>query len=286
MKRLLLTGSTGFIGSYFFSKYKTKYKIKTFSFLRDDFYTLDVSDIDVVLHLSALVHQIGGGEKKEYERVNVIQTLELAKKAKKQGIKQFVFMSTVKVYGEETDGVYTEQSICNPKDEYGRSKLKAELELKKIVDKNFKLTIIRTPVVYGYGVKGNIRSLINLVNKMPVLPFANIKNRRSMVYVGNLCHLVDVVIEQNKPGVFLASDDESLSTTKIIQLIAKNLNKKIYLLKVPFFKRALKVIKPSFYKRLYESLEVDNTYTRESLGLVNSYSVDQGFKLMIKGEFF
>ena len=298
MKKLLITGSNGFVGKYFINKYKNKYEIKTFSFLKDDINSLDCSDLDVVFHLSALVHQMGGASCEEYERVNVTQTLQLAKKAKESGVKQFVFMSTVKVYGEETDSKYSENSICNPEDEYGKSKLKAELELQKIEDENFKVSIIRTPIVYGYGVKANIKSLINLVNKVPLLPFGKIKNKRSMVYIGNLCHLVYEIITQEKSGIFLACDDEPLSTSRLIELVAKNLDlvkrsgcgtitlceKKIYLVKIPFFETLLKILKPSFHKRLYGSLEIDNTITKEKLNLKNPYSVEDGIKLMINGE--
>ncbi len=291
MKTLLLTGSSGFVGSYFVNKYMNKYKIKKFSFLKDDLNSLDCDDItkeskafDVVLHLSALVHQMAGASSKEYEKVNVIQTLELARKVKESGVGHFIFMSTVKVYGEETNTKYTENNICNPEDEYGKSKLKAEKELLKLEDNNFKISIIRTPIVYGYGVKANIKNLINLVNKISVLPFGKIENKRSMVYIGNLCHLVDTVIEQNQSGVFLASDDKPLSTSKLIELIAKNLNKKIYLLKIPFFETLLKIVKPSFHKRLYGSLEINNTITKEKLNLENPYSIEEGIKNMIRGE--
>ncbi len=282
--KLLITGSSGFVGSYFINKYKDKYTIKTFSFLRNDINSLNCEDIDVVFHLSALVHQMGGASVEKYERVNVSQTLELAKKTKESGVKHFVFMSTVKVYGEETESKYTENSICHPEDEYGKSKLKAELELKKLEDEIFKVSIIRTPIVYGYGVKANIKSLVNLVNKISVLPFGKIENKRSMVYIGNLCHLVDEVITQQKAGIFLASDDEPLSTSKLIQLISKNLDKKIYLIKIPFFESLLKILKPSFHKRLYGSLEVDNSITKQKLNLSNPYSVEEGIRLMIKGE--
>jgi UDP-glucose 4-epimerase len=284
MKKLLITGSNGFVGNYFINKYKNKYDIKTFSFLKDDINSLDCSDLDLVFYLSALVHQMGGASCEEYERVNVTQTLELAKKAKENDVKHFVFMSTVKVYGEETESKYTEDSICHPEDEYGKSKLKAELELQKLEDDNFNISIVRTPIVYGYGVKANIKSLVNLVNKISILPFGKIKNKRSMVYIGNLCHLVDEVIKQEKSGIFLATDDEPLSTSKLIELIAKNLDKKIYLIKVPFFESLLKILKPSFHKRLYGSLEVDNTITKEKLNLKNPYNVEDGIRLMIKKE--
>ena len=204
--RLLLTGSNGFIGKYFINNYQNKHNIKTFSFLNDDINNLEMANAEVVFHLSALVHQMGGATKEEYEKVNVTQTLDLAKKVKASGVKHFIFMSTVKVYGEETDISYTENSVCNPQDEYGKSKLQAEQELQKLEDDNFKVSIIRTPIVYGYDVKANIKSLINLIKKVPVLPFGKIENRRSMVFIGNLCHLIDEIIIQEKAGIFLASE--------------------------------------------------------------------------------
>ena len=282
--KLLITGSSGFIGNYFIHGYTDKYNIQTFSFLQNSINDLDLKSVSVIIHLSALVHQMGGASADEYEKVNVTQTLALAKKAKASGVGHFIFMSTVKVYGEETDDKYTENSVCHPEDEYGKSKLKAEKELLKLEDENFKISIIRTPIVYGYGVKANIKNLINLVKKVPILPFGGIDNKRSMVYIGNLCHLVDVVIEQQKAGIFLASDDEPLSTSRLVELIAKNLGKKVYLIKIPFFESLLKVAKPSFHKRLYGSLEVDNTLTKEKLGLKNPYSVEEGIKLMLNFE--
>ncbi|MCP4969836.1 MAG: NAD-dependent epimerase/dehydratase family protein, partial [Arcobacter sp.] len=273
-----------FIGRYFINKYKNKYEIKKFSFRKDNINILVCNDFEVIFHLSALVHQMAGANKEEYERINVTQTLELAKKAKESSVKQFVFMSTVKVYGEETNNVYTENTICKPEDDYGKSKLKAELELKKLEDENFKVSIIRTPIVYGNGVKANIKNLLSLVSKIPLLPLGSIKNKRSMVYIGNLCSLVSEITDQNKSGIFLASDDKPLSTTELIEQISNNLNKKVFLVKIPFFESLLKKFKPSFYKRLYCSLEVDNSITKEKLNFKNPYSTDEGIKYMIYGE--
>ena len=281
MINILLTGANGFVGSYFKSKYADKYNIQTFSFLNDDFKSLHVEGVEVIVHLSALVHQMGGAAKEEYERVNVTQTLELARKAKESGVKHFVFMSSIKVYGEETNVAYSETTTCKPEDEYGKSKLKAEKELRKLESDDFKVSIIRTPIVYGYGVKANIKNLMGLVQKVSVLPFGRIQNRRSMVYVGNLCHVMDVIIQKEASGLFLASDDRAVSTTELIELIANALDKKIYLIKMPFFESLLKLVKPSFHKRLYGSLEVDNTLTKERLDLVNPYSVEEGIRLMI-----
>lgn len=284
MKKVLLTGSNGFIGGYFVNHYRKKYKIHSFSFINDDFGSLDCTNIDIVIHLSALVHQMGGATREEYFRVNADNTLALAQKAKKSGVKQFIFMSSVKVYGEETNIPYTETTKCEPKDDYGISKLEAENALQKLEDDDFKVSIIRTPIIYGYGVKANILNLINLIKKVPILPFAHINNRRSMVYIGNLCHLVDEIIIQNKSGVFLACDDAMLSTTKLIELIAKELDRKIYLVNVPFFESLLKLVKLSFHKRLYESLEVDNLKTKEILNLKNPFNTEQGIAHMIHGE--
>jgi nucleoside-diphosphate-sugar epimerase len=284
MKKILLTGSSGFIGSYFINKYKETYDMQSFSFLKDDINTLDCKDVDVVLHLSALVHQMDGASKEEYERVNVIQTLQLAEKAKTLGVKHFVFMSTVKVYGEEIDIPYTQESECNPQDEYGKSKLKAEQLLQELEDETFKVSIIRTPIVYGYGVKANIKSLAQLVKKVPLLPFGKINNRRSMVYIGNLCHLVDIVISKRESGIFLAADEHPVSTTQLIMLIGKNLNRQVYLIRIPLFESLLKLLRPSFHKRLYGSLEINNSQTKQQLNLKNPYSVEDGIRCMLQGE--
>ena len=284
MFNILLTGSNGFVGSYFKNNYSNEHKIDTFSFLNDNLADLDFIQMDTIVHLSALVHQMDGATEEEYKNVNISQTLALAQKAKQSGVKHFIFMSTVKVYGEETDTVYREDTPCNPRDEYGKSKLEAEKELQKLEDDIFRVSVIRTPIVYGEGVKANILNLINLVKNMPVLPFANIQNRRSMVYVGNLCAIIDRIIKVGKSGIFLASDDKALSTTEFVHLTASALNKKVFLLSVPFFPLLLKKIKPSFYKRLYKNLEVDNTFTKKELEFSNPYSVKEGIKFMINEE--
>lgn len=280
---ILLTGASGFVGSYFKNKYIKKYNINSFSFLNNHFKELNLFNTDVIIHLSAFVHQKNGASEEEYEKVNVTQTLELANKAKESGVKHFLFMSTIAVYGAKT-GVLNEATNCNPITDYGKSKLKAEIELQKLEDDDFKVSVIRAPIVNGYNAPGNMKSLISLVKKVSILPFGDIHNKRSMVYVGNLCYLIDVIIDKKISGVFLASDDEPLSTTKLLELIAKNLNRKIYLIKIPLFQSLLQLVKPSLYKKLYGSLEVDSSFTKEVLGFENMYSVEEGVRFMIKGE--
>lgn len=280
--KILLSGANGFIGSYFANKYRDKYEIEKFSFLNDDFNNLELKGYDVALHMSALVHQNRGIEAYEYERVNVAQTLSFAKKAKESGVGHFIFTSSVKVYGE--DGIYDENSFCNPQDEYGKSKLKAEDELKKLECEEFKVSIVRVPLVYGYGAKANIKKLINLVENISILPFGGINNRRSMVYVGNLCHVIDAIIEKKCSGIFLTCDDEVISTSSFIKLLAEVLGKKVYLLKMPFFEKLLKTLKPNLHKRLYGSFEIDNALTKERLNIKNPYNRYDAVKFMIHGE--
>lgn len=279
--KVLLTGATGFIGSHFI-RYITSYEITPFSFQNGNISTLNLSSYDAVLHLAALVHQMNGADAEEYKQVNAIHTLELAKKAKEDGVKQFIFMSTVKVYGEESNSVYTEATPCHPQDAYGTSKLHAEQELQKLDDAYFTVSIIRTPIVYGIGVKGNIKNLVNLIQKIPVLPLGNTHNHRSMVYVGNLCALLESVLTHEANGVFLACDDTSLSTSDFIRKIAETLGKKLYLIDIPLFEYILKFFKPSLHQRLFGNLIIDNTWTKKRLSFYNPYSTDEGIENMLK----
>jgi len=281
---ILLTGGRGFVGTYFADHYGNKYDIRRFSFQNDDLNTLDLTQTDTIVHLSALVHQMDGASTEAYFRINVDNTLALAEKAKESGVAHFIFMSSVKVYGEENLTPYTEKTACEPEDDYGKSKLEAERRLLEMQDDTFKVSILRTPVVYGYGVKANIQNLIGLVSRVPVLPLGSIRNRRTMVYIGNLCALLDRLCETGKEGVFLAGDDRPLSTSELIVFISNGLGKRTYLIKIPFFASLIKALKPSFYKRLYENLEVDNTLTKKALDFKNPFSVEEGMSHMIHGE--
>ena len=279
---ILLTGSSGFIGSNFINKYKDTYNIDRFSLRKNKIEEINFTKIDTIVHLAALVHQMGGADNDDYQKINVKYTYDLAKKAKDQGVKHFVFMSTVKVYGEESVDIYTENSVCVPIDPYGISKLESENKIKELESEEFIVSIIRTPIVYGIGVKANILNLIKLIKNVPILPFSNIKNKRSMVYVLNLCALLSAVIENKKSGIYLASDEKPISTTDLIKYISKAMNKNIILLKIPFFESILKKLKPSFYDRLYKNLELDNTQTKKNLNFKNPYTSEEGISKMVE----
>lgn len=281
--KLLITGANGYLGSRFINQYKNKYKFVKFSLLNQKLEDTKFDNVDIVLHCAALVHQKVEHPYEKYHEINVEYPLKLAKLAKENGVKQFVFISTIAVYGEDEEKL-DENTICNPIKPYGKSKLEAEKELLKLNDDNFVVSIIRPPMVYGKDAPGNIDSLIKLVKKLPIIPLGKIENKRSFISIQNLCFIINEIITHQKAGVFLASDDEAISTSRLIELIAKNLDKKIYLIKIPFFESLLKILKPSFHKRLYKSLEVDNTLTKEKLGLRNLVSVEDGIKLMINDE--
>ncbi|MCT7580313.1 NAD-dependent epimerase/dehydratase family protein [Aliarcobacter butzleri] len=282
MKKLLITGSTGYLGNSFINQFGNKYTFEKFSLLNQKIEDIKLDNIDAILHCAALVHQKVELSYEKYHEINVEYPVKLAKIAKQNGVKQFVFISTVAVYGEEKEKL-DENTVCNPITPYGKSKLEAEKELLKLNDDNFTVSIVRLPMIYGKNAPGNIDSLVKLVKKLPIIPLANIKNKRSFIFIQNLLHIIDEVILQKKSGIFLACDDEPLSTSKLIDLIAKNLAKKTYLIKIPFFESLLKILKPSFHKRLYGSLEIDNTITKEKLNLKNPYSVEDGVRFMIKG---
>ena len=282
-ENILLTGSNGYLGSTFLNQYKNKYSFEKFSLLNQKLKDINFDSIDIILHCAALVHQKVEHSYEKYHEINVDYPIKLAKLAKQNGVKQFIFISTIAVYGEDIQKL-DENTTSNPITPYGKSKLEAENQLLELNDDNFVVSIIRPPMIYGKNAPGNIDSLVKLVKKLPVIPLGKIDNKRSFISIQNLCYIIDEIITQKQNGIFLASDDEPLSTSKLIELIAKNLDKKIYLIKIPFFESLLKLVKPSFHKRLYGSLEVDNTLTKEKLNLKNPYSVEDGIRVMIKGE--
>ena len=286
MKKILLTGSTGFIGKSFYNEYCSKYNILTFSFRNDDFSKLNLNKIDTIFHLSALVHKSPEKDYAEYKQVNVEQTIRLAKKAKKSGVRHFIFVSSVAVYGVDS-GIVHENSLCNPQTNYAKTKLEAEKELLKLQSDTFIVSIVRIPIVTGYKAPGNMISLIKLVKRVSFLPLNKIQNKRSMLFIGNFLYLINLVIEKQTEGILLFSDNETISTTRLIQVIAKALKKRVYLFYIPFFENIIRFFKPSIYNKLFLSLEINNTITMKKL-LINKnflpYTIEDGIKIMVRGK--
>ncbi len=284
MPRILITGEDSFIGKNFirYSKFRD---IKEVSLITNTPEEIDFSSYDVLLHLVAIVHQSQRIDDSEYFKINRDLCISVAEQAKKAGIKQFIFLSTIKVYGQFSSGSdpWNEFSYCNPDDAYGRSKYEAELALRKLESENFIVSIIRTPLVYGKGVRANMKNIIKLVDKFTVLPFGRVKNKRNFTYVENLVELIDRIIELKASGVFIAMDDEPLSTTELVKLISSALDKKTILIPVPLFIiNAGKAIMPRIFDRLYGSFMLDNSHTKNTLGYKPLITAREGITRTVK----
>lgn len=284
-KTLMITGASGFIGSNFIERYKDKYNIIPVDLLKIKLEEIDFRGVDTVLHLAALVHQMKGAPREKYFEVNTELTRRVAEEAKKQGVRHFVFYSTVKVYGYDGDLynhnlILNEESECKPmNDPYGESKWEAEKILRRLENDNFKIGIIRPPMVYGKGVKGNMESLIKLVKMFPILPFNYDKNRRSLVNIENLMYLTALVIDKEASGVFLPLDEKNISLKEIVEGIEKAYNlKRINIPMIQPIFWLLTKVKPNIMVRLFGTLQFDNQQTREKLGYIARVKYVEGIK--------
>jgi UDP-glucose 4-epimerase len=283
MPNILITGANSFVGSNYkrYSKYKN---INEICLIKNKASQIDFNNIDVVFHVAAIVHQKDAIPEKTYFSINTELPIELAKRAKKAGVKQFIFMSTVKVYGKFKPGMqnWNESSKCFPDDSYGKSKYAAEQALKELENEYFTISIVRTPLVYGENVKANMHSILKLVYSFPVLPLGKINNKRSFTSVENLVGFIDRIIEKRASGIFIAMDEKSLSTTELVKLIAKYLNKKIILFKLPNFIIKIGILLiPQIFNRLFGSFEMNNEKTLNTLDYKASISSEEGIKKMI-----
>jgi len=283
MHKILITGANSFVGRSYLKSSDNKY-VDEISLIENKPEEIDFSSYDTIIHLAAIVHQSRKIPDSEYYRVNRDIAIDVAKRAKESGVKQFIFLSTVKVYGDfnAESGPWTETSECHPEDPYGKSKYEAEIELRKLEDENFTVSIIRTPLVYGKDVRANMLSIMKLVDKLPILPFGKVQNKRSFTYVKNLVGFIDRIIEKRASGVFLAMDSEPLSTTDLVKLIAKYLDKKRILIRIPKFLTGMsKNFIPNIFERLYGSFEMENNITLNKLDFQPEYSSEEGIKEMV-----
>jgi UDP-glucose 4-epimerase len=275
---ILITGANSFIGSYFKNN-SQQFQVNEVDLLAHKPAAIDFSNTEVVFHVAAIVHQDKSIPDSVYFEVNTDLAYAVAQKAKLDGVKQFVFMSTVKVYGENNteSNPWTEDSECHPSDAYGKSKLEAEKRLMELNDDQFKVSIIRTPVVYGVGVKGNIQKIARFIKVGKLIPLKGINNKRAMVYIGNLVALIQEVIKQQKPGIFLAGDGEILSTSLFVKYLIEATGQKRYFITFPLiFQYLIKLLYPGFYNRLFGSMLIDNSKTLNELNFKPPYSPIEG----------
>lgn len=240
MKKILITGANSYIGTSFekyMLQFGNNYQIDTLDMIGDAWEKFDFSGYDTVYHVAGIAHSDNGKISKEkaklYYEVNTKLTIRTAMKAKKAGVKQFVFMSSAIVYGDSAPigkmKMITRDTPVSPANCYGDSKVKAEKGLRKLENKNFKVVILRPPMIYGKGSKGNYPLMSKLAQKFPVFPF--VKNCRSMLYIENLCEFVRLMIENEESGIFFPQNAEYSTTSELVRMIAAEHGKRIVLVK-------------------------------------------------------
>ena len=250
MKRILITGANSFIGTsferYIKERFHDQYTVDTVDMIDGTWRNASFSGYDTVYHVAGIAHadngKISPEREKLYRSVNTGLTIETAKKAKSDGVKQFIFMSSAIVYGNSAPiGVkklITADTPVNPSNCYGDSKVQAELGLKDLSDNDFRVVILRPPMIYGKGNKGNFALLEKLALKMPLFP--NVQNERSMLYIGNLTEFVRLMIENDEQGTFWPCNGELSNTSELVRKIGLAKGKKVRM--INGFTWALKIL--------------------------------------------
>lgn len=241
MKRILITGANSYIGTsfekYIRANYSDSYEVDTLDMLDGSWRDKSFAGYDSVFHVAGIAHSDSGRineeKKKLYYAVNTDLTIETAKKVKKEGVNQFIFMSSAIVYGESAaigkTKIITKNTPVNPSNCYGDSKVQAEKGIMLLNDDMFRVVVLRPPMIYGKGGKGNYPLLAKLALKTPIFPY--VKNERSMLYIKNLCEFVRLMVENNEQGIFWPQNSEYSNTSELVKMIAKAHGKKVFLVK-------------------------------------------------------
>lgn len=233
MKKILITGKNSYIGNFFIEAledYPDKYSVDFISLRGDSWKGEDLSSYDSVFHVAGLAHvKETEDNKEEYYKINRDLAVDFASYCRDQGVKQFIFLSSMSVYGLE-NGVIDEKTPLKPNSHYGKSKLQAEKILGEMETEDFKLAIVRPPMVYGKDTKGNYPRLSGLAKKTPVFP--KVDNKRSMIYIENLSEFIRLLIDDEARGIFLPQNSEYVNTSNMVGLIAKFHGKKIWFVKL------------------------------------------------------
>lgn len=235
MKKLLITGANSYIGTSvekWLRASKNEYEITTLDMRNSNWHEHDFSRYDSVFHVAGLAHFSKDKSKKDlYYRINTDLTYSVAKKAKASGVLQFIFMSSIIVYGDSTnkERIIDRETSPTPTDCYGDSKWQAEIKLETLKSPSFKIAIIRPPMIYGSGSKGNYARLSKLAQKIPIFP--DYINKRSMLHIDNLCEFVLQVLENNIDGILFPQNKEYICTADLVKQIGLQHRKSIYLTK-------------------------------------------------------
>lgn len=250
MKKILITGKGSYLGNSlkaYLEAFGDCYQVDCLSLRSWDWKEQSFRGYDAVYHTAAIVHQPRSkdapGELARYRAVNCDLAVDAAKKAKAEGVRQFVFLSTMAVYGLTAafgkTVTITAQTPTVPTDNYGLSKLEAERALLSLEGPDFRVSILRPPMIYGKDCKGNFRSLVSMARRLPFFP--KVPNRRSMLYVGSLNRLVQQIIDREERGIFCPQDPEYVNTSAMVQAIAAAQGKRLLL--IPGFSWALHLLR-------------------------------------------
>jgi nucleoside-diphosphate-sugar epimerase len=309
MNKILVTGANGFVGKVLIKrlsqdghlvrallrkKIQVPYSNETFlipSINAKTNWTKLLKDRDVVVHLLARVHIMddkAADPLREFRNINVDVTIALAKEAARQGIKRFIFLSSVKVNGESTfDRPFTETNLAHPEDAYAISKWDAEEALRQIAkETGMEIVIIRSPLVYGPNVKANFLKMMQYVKRGIPLPLGSIQNKRSLIGIDNLVDFITTTISHPKAAnqTFLISDDEDISTTDLLRRIGECMENPARLIPIPpkILSFLFKIIgRQDFGDRLLGSLEVDITKAKKLLAWSPPLTLNEGLKAAV-----
>lgn len=295
MTKIFITGAAGFVGQHLV----TELKRRNLDFVAGDRALYGdivkysnwedvLNGCDSVIHLAGRVHvmsEISSDPAEQFHSINVNATINIARAAKLVGVKRFIFISSIKVNGEETFKIpFSSTDIPSPNDSYAISKLEAENLLMRLHTPGiFEVVIIRPPLIYGIGVKANFERLYYFVNCDLPIPFGLVKNKRSLVSVLNLIDLIITTLNHPKAGgeIFLVSDDHDLSLRELIEKIAKVQGKIPHLLPVPviLMKLGARLLRQKVYAdRLFGNLQIDLEKTKKLLGWKPPHTFEDTFK--------
>ena len=282
MKRILITGKGSYIGTHFrdeLLKYPEKYEVEELEMRNDEWRNHDFSSYDVVYHVAGLAHSTPDESQRElYYRVNTELAYETAKKAKENGVKQFIFMSSIIVYGSGKigeDRVITKETPLTPDNFYGNSKKQAEIKIRPLEDDNFKVVIVRPPMIYGPNSKGNYPLMAKFARKTPLFP--TLRNQRSMLYLGNLIEFIRLMIDNEESGIYLPQNREYVSSVEMIKEIVKIHNHKIWFTGIfnPFIKL---FNKQTYINKVFGNLTIDKELSKYKEDY-NRYSFEESIQL-------
>lgn len=258
-KKILVTGKNSYIGNSF-AKYCQKnsidFEIDKISVRGEGWKKEDFSQYDVIFHVAGIAHNSSDPSLEDlYYEVNRDLTIALANKAKEEGVKQFIFMSSIIVYGTQNE-VIDEKTKLKPDNFYGDSKLQAEKGLHELKSENFNIVILRPPMIYGKNSKGNYPLLSKFAQKSPVFP--NYPNKRSMLHIDNLCELVKLMVLSKEKGTFHPKNKELVQTSEMVRLIAEHHNHRIWFTKLgnPLINLLFKI---NILKKVFGDLYYDET---------------------------